>query len=161
MRISDPYAEAEHDRRLAGSLRAGTICDIDHRSARARVRIGEWISDWIPWSSGFAGEMRRWRPPSIGEQVVLASPSGLPEGGFILPGYYTTEHPAPDERKTATVDLWPDGARVEYDWATKKYLIDIPETGKIVLKIGRTTLELRDDGVLLKTPKFEGEEWTP
>ncbi|QDQ24931.1 phage baseplate assembly protein V [Chitinimonas arctica] len=156
-RMSDNYAINEIDRRLAVLLAAGTIEEVRHSPpARARVRIGGWVSAWLPWTSFAAGQVRRWRPPSKGEQVLMLNPSGLPEGGFILPGFNTNQHAQPDQRPHATVEQMPDGAKVEYDWQAHQYLVEAPPNGRIVLRVGATELELRSDGVTLRTPKFEG-----
>lgn len=152
--MNDDYQLAELDRRLACLLMAGCIDAVDHSRARARVAVGDWKSAWLPWTSLSAGEVRKWRAPTLGEQVMLVSPSGLPEGGFILPGFYTDQHAAPDSRPHVTADHMPDGTLVQYDWETHQYLVDVPAGGELVLRVGQTRLVLRDDGTTLTTPKL-------
>ena len=43
---------------------------------------------------------------------------------------------------------------MEYDRAQHHWRLAVPAGGKIVLQIGATTLELRDDGTTLSTPKL-------
>lgn len=115
----------EIDRRLAVAVQAGTIEAVDHAAARCRVRIDDWVSAWLPWSALAAGQVRHWRPPSVGEQAVIVSPSGEAEAGFVLPGFYTDQHAqAHDNRQQTTSWLFPDGTLVEYDHQKKRALVD-------------------------------------
>ena len=149
------FAESETDRLLSGMMMAGTIDDVDYTNARVRVRSGDWVSAWLPWGTGAAGQVRTWRPPSIGEQALVLSPSGQPEQGMVMPGFYTDQHSqANDNRANITAQDWPDGAREHYDHDAHEFKLTVPAGGHIVLTIGATTLELRDDGTTLTTPKL-------
>lgn len=149
------YPEVETDRMLSGMLIAGTIEAVDYAAARVRVRSGEWVSAWLPWASAAAGKVRHWRPPSAGEQVIILSPSGQPEQGMVLPGFYTDQHgQANDNRKNLTATDWPDGAREHYDHDAHEYMLSVPAGGRIVLTIGGTTLEMTANGTTLTTPEL-------
>jgi len=152
--MSAAYVLAEHDRMIASLIQAGTIEAVDLEAAQARVRVDDWVSAWLPWYVPAAGEVRIWRAPSIGEQCLLLSPSGTSEGGFILPGFYTRQFGQADNRANVTVQRMPDGAFVLYDWLAHEYIVDVPAGGRILLKIGSSSLELRDDGTTLTTPQF-------
>lgn len=150
------YESAEHDRRLATLLQAGTIEAVDHENARCRVKVGEWVSAWMPWASLGAGEVRNWRPPSVGEQALLLCPSGESAAGFVLPGFYTAQHQqGNDNRANITAQNWPDGAREEYDHEASQYLLDIPASGKIVIRCGPSGLELSAAGVKITAPRID------
>lgn len=150
------FAESETDRMLSGMLMAGAIEAVDYQAARVRVRSGDWVSSWLPWGSLAAGQVRHWRPPSVGEQAMILSPSGQPEQGMVMPGFYTDQHSqANDNRPNITAQSWPDGAREEYDHDVHEYKLSVPDGGRILLTIGDTTLELRADGVTLTTPKLK------
>lgn len=112
------------------------------------------MSSYLPWKSMAAGDVRYWRPPSVGEQAMILSPSGLPEQGFVIAGFDTDQYPANDDRKNITATDWPDGAREHYDHDAHEYVLSVPAGGRIVLTIGATTMELRDDGTTLTTPKL-------
>ena len=56
--MSESYAIGEHDRMIAAMLQAGTIEIVDHSAARARVRIGNWVSAYLPWHVPAAGAVR-------------------------------------------------------------------------------------------------------
>ncbi|SFU79591.1 phage baseplate assembly protein V [Pseudoduganella namucuonensis] len=135
------YPIAELDRRLAALIQAGVVAEVDHASARCRVRVGEWVSALLPWLSLGAGEARHWRPPSVGEQALLVSPSGEPAAGFVLPGFYAAGHgQAGDRRAKAVAWRMPDGCLLEYDWeagalrATGCETVSVEASGEITLK---------------------------
>ena len=95
-------------------------------------------------------------PPTVGEQCVLLSPSGEFAGGVVLPGIASNHNPAPDTNPDNTRTEYPDGATADYNHAEHHYIITLPAEGKFSFVVGNTTLELRNDGVTLRTPKFEG-----
>lgn len=123
---------AEIDRRIATLLQAGCIEAIDYAQARCRVRVGDWVSAWLPWAALGAGQVRHWRPPSVGEQAVVLSPSGDPAAGFVLSGFYTTQHADANDNRSHTVS-WrmPDGTLIEYDWAEQRLNVIAAGTANI------------------------------
>lgn len=143
------YETAEADRRIATLLQAGTIEAVDHAAARCRVRVGDWVSAWLPWASLGAGQVRNWRPPSTGEQALLFCPSGDPAQGFALPGFYTDQHAGNDNRPNITAQDWPDGAREEYDHEASTYVLDVPAAGSITLRCGPCSIVLSASGITL------------
>ena len=148
--MSDAYAIGEHDRMIAAMLQAGTIEIVDHSAARARVRIGNWVSAYLPWHVPAAGAVRIWRAPSVGEQCLLISPSGMPEAGFILPGFYTTTHGQADNRDHVTVIRMPDGAQMLYDWQAGALLVE--GTQSVTVKNATTVLIDSGGPVTVKAP---------
>lgn len=123
-------------RRLANIVRAGTVTDVDLERARARVGYatggdGRPVrTGWLPWIGSAAGEDRDWRPPSLGEQVVLLSPFGELSAAWILPGSYRNDDfPAPESVGTKRVALHRDGARIEYDSGAHELKAVLPAGG--------------------------------
>lgn len=150
------FAGSETDRLLSGLLMAGAIEAVDHQTARARVRSGDWVSTWLPWSSLSAGQVRRWRAPTVGEQVMVLSPSGQPEQGMILPGFYTTPgYDQPDNSDHATSEHMPDGAYFEYDWEHHRWLVQVPLTGELVMRVGRSFIRIADDHIAIVSPRID------
>ncbi|MDR2164583.1 MAG: phage baseplate assembly protein V [Zoogloeaceae bacterium] len=167
------YPVAETDRQGSGMLLAGVIHDVDYEAARARLESGGWISAWLPWFSVAAGEVRHWRPPSVGEQALLLSPSGTPEQGMIFSGVYSDQHKqANDNRKEFTATDWPDTAREHYDHDKSDHRHYFPPEahtqvtvgggtkidvwkGKVVINVeDGTTLTLLPGATILKTGVF-------
>lgn len=105
-------------RLLANLIRVGTIAEVDHAAARCRVASGELVSEWLPWLEHRAGATTTWDPPTVGEQVLLLSPSGEPAAGIVLTGLFCTAHSAPSASASEHVIDYPDGARVSYDHAS-------------------------------------------
>lgn len=116
-RMDAPSSLAEVFRRLDNLVRLGTIAQIDHATARCRVHLGQLVTAWLPWISQRAGTTRSWTPPTVGEQVIVFSPSGEPAAGVVLTGIYTEAHDQPSSSATKHVVEFPDGARIEYDHA--------------------------------------------
>lgn len=134
--MNNDFPQSETDRRLSGMLMFGTVEAVDHDNARVRVRAGEWISDWLPWNSLAAGEVRHWRPPSIGEQAIILSPSGRPEQAGVIPGFYTTQHAAPsNDDKTV---LW-----------------ELPAGFTFIIRVGASTLTITNEGVTIDAPRID------
>lgn len=120
-------------RRLMNVVRPGTIAETDLPNARARVQYasgpdGPVLSGWLPWMAA-AGENRDWRPPSIGEQVLILSPCGELSAGWILAGAYRDEFPAPDSSAAKRVTTYRDGAIVSYDSEAHQLSAVLPEGG--------------------------------
>ena len=67
------YAIAQHDRMIAGVVKACYVVGLDLAASppACRVSDGEWTSAWVRWHSIAAGKARHWRAPSMGEQGTL------------------------------------------------------------------------------------------
>lgn len=112
------HALADLARRLENLIRLGTVAAVDHGSARCRVQSGGILTAWLPWVERRAGLTRHWTPPTVGEQVIVFSPSGEPAAGVVLTGLYTDTHDQPSSSADDHVVSYPDGARVSYNHAT-------------------------------------------
>lgn len=111
-------AHLETLRRLDNLIRLGTIDELDLDAARCRVQTGGILTGWLPWIAQRAGETRTWSPPTVGEQVILLSPSGEPAGGIVLTGLYSEQVAAPSTASSEHIVEYPDGARIRYDHDT-------------------------------------------
>lgn len=145
----------EMDRRMACLTQSAIVEAITYDPPRVKVRIGDWVSDWLKWQAGAAGKVRQWRPPSVDEEVALWAPSGDLAGAFVAPGYYTVQHggsgrSSPDETATD----YPDGAFEQYNHANHEYVLSVPAGGRIVFRIGETEFELKADGATLRSAKL-------
>ncbi|WP_186267583.1 phage baseplate assembly protein V [Burkholderia gladioli] len=149
------YELGEMDRRMACLTQSAIVEAVTYDPPRVKVRIGDWVSDWLKWQAGAAGAVRQWRPPSVDEEVALWAPSGDLAGAFVAPGYYTDQHggagrTSPDE----TAIDYPDGAFEQYNHASHEYVLSVPVGGRIVFRIGGTEFELKADGATLRSAKL-------
>jgi phage baseplate assembly protein V len=108
-------ALTDTQRRLANIIRIGTVEEADFATARVKVRFGEILTGWLPFGGQRAGGMRVWNPPSVGEQVVVLSPSGDLAQGVAMPGLYSDAKPAPGSTGTAVNIVFPDGSTLSWD----------------------------------------------
>lgn len=113
-------------RLLHNLIRLGTIAEVDHASARVRVKTGELLTDWRPWLESRAGTTRDWNPPTQGEQVMLFSPGGDPAAGVVLTGLFSNAHPAPADAAELCRRLFPDEGLFEYDHSNSVLRIRLP-----------------------------------
>lgn len=135
--MNQDYVSAEHDRMLAALVMPCEVVAVDLAAARVRVRSGEWTSAWVRWHAQAAGTARHWRAPSLGEQGVLLSPSGMAAMGTFVPGLFGAASAPPNNR--ADMESWhfPDGAVLSYDWQAHRYDLQLP-AGSATVKVGGT-----------------------
>lgn len=109
--LDDLYRLSEADRRQGAAVRLGRVAHVDHPAARCRVRLADdGLTDWLPWGNLAAGDLSIWRPPSVGEQVMVLAPSGELNQARVLPGLYRDCYPAPSADPEETRLQWSDGA---------------------------------------------------
>ncbi|PWE41393.1 phage baseplate assembly protein V [Pseudomonas prosekii] len=142
------YASAQHDRMLAGVVKACYVVAVDLAASPpvCRVSDGEWTSAWVRWHSIAAGKARHWRAPSLGEQGALISASGELGQGTFIPGLYGNAGPPPDNRDHVEVWRFDDGGSLVYDWQAKSYSVTLP-SGTMTIKVGGTEAVVTDSAV--------------
>jgi phage baseplate assembly protein gpV len=118
--------------RLANLFRVGVVHEVDLSAGKVRVSFGNGnISDWVPWMTGRAGDVREWSPPNEGEQVCLINPGGTGNAGFVLKGgVYKNDNPA-------------NGS------APGHVELDLPVMGKWIVRCGATSIEVSASGVTI------------
>lgn len=129
---------ADLARRVANMIRTGRIAAVDHAGPRVRVQSGDLLTEWLPWQTRRAGNTRTWDPPTVGEQVMVLSPSGEPAAGMVIPALYCQDHPAPDNSPDTHVTEYPDGARISYNHATGALAASGIQTGAIQAAVSVT-----------------------
>jgi phage baseplate assembly protein gpV len=108
----------ELERRLANVIRSGVVVDVNYQTAKCRVAFGNILTEELPFFASSAGGTKSWSPPSVGETVVVFSPSGEINIGFVLCGIYTNANPANSNSPSKTKTTFSDGNSIEYDTAT-------------------------------------------
>jgi hypothetical protein len=71
---------SELERRAGSQGRTGVVTQVDAANGLARVQLTDgdtpMLTGWIPWSEAAAGANKTHNPPSVGQQVKIASESG-------------------------------------------------------------------------------------
>lgn len=153
---------AELNRKIANIIKQGVIDESDPAKALVRVKHGELTTDWLPYFVPFAGGVSVHRPPSVGENCIILSPSGETANGMVLCGMASTLFPSPAQSADETVVQFPDGATVNYNHSTgqmtlkavAKLTIDAPDTlitGNVVIQKQTTS-----NGLLTYTSGMSG-----
>lgn len=114
---------AELSRLLENLIRVGTIHSVDHAKKRVRVQSGRLVTGWLRWMERRAGTTTTWDPPTIGEQCIILSPSGVPEQGLVIYGAPSDEIDTPSHNPVEHVIRFPDGATFTYDHAASRLTV--------------------------------------
>lgn len=114
---------AELSRLLENLIRVGTIHSVDHAKKRVRVQSGRLVTGWLRWMERRAGETTTWDPPTVGEQCVILSPSGVPEQGMVIYGVPSDEIDTPSHNPVEHVIRFQDGATFTYDHAASRLTV--------------------------------------
>ena len=86
------FAAAEADRRIANAIQIGTVTAVG--AGTARVRIGDLDTPDLPVAQLRAGALSFWWMPTVGEQVVVACPSGDVARGVVLASIFAGNAPS-------------------------------------------------------------------
>lgn len=108
-------------RLLRNIIRIGTVAAVNLDGGLCRVDTGNNTTGWLSWLTARAGKTRSWNAPCVGEQVLILCLGGELDTGFVLPGVFSDENPAPSASADAVHWSFPDGAVIEYE----------PETGAL------------------------------
>ena len=102
-------------RLLENLIRFGVIAAVQMEPPRVQVTTGKLTTAWLPWLALRAGADREWDPPTVGEQVILLSPSGQLANGIIVTGVFSDHIPANGNRAGLHRRTYVDGTVIEYD----------------------------------------------
>ena len=130
MRDDRNFALGDLARQMANMIRVGVVQSVDTATAGASVKIGELVTDTLPWLTARAGSDRSWWAPSTGEQVVVLSPFGDFAQGIILPALYQSAHAPPASQANKALIIMKDGAQFEYDHNANRLKITLPAGAK-------------------------------
>lgn len=102
-------------RLLRNLIRIGTVSAVNLDDGLCRVDTGNNTTNWLHWLAARAGRTRSWNAPSVGEQVLVLCLGGELDTGFVLPGVFSDDNPAPSASADALHWSFPDGAVIEYE----------------------------------------------
>jgi phage baseplate assembly protein V len=141
---------AELERTRANLVQLGTVAEADYSAARVRVKLGELVSAWLPWTSSRAGGDRTWSAPEVGEQVCVLCPDGDPAGGVVLGAIFSAANGAPANAATVARTTYADGAVIEYDRGAHRLTANLPAGATInLVSDGGITIDASDGGCYL------------
>lgn len=134
----DGYALSDLAKRLSNVIRIGTIFEINVQTAKARVKIGELETDFLPWANSNSGSNNSWNPPEIDEQVIILSPSGDLSQAVILPSIYKNNASNSDQNiKSIT---YQDGSKISFNVSSGT--LDLDLKGDLAIKVvGNANIE--------------------
>ena len=122
----------ELGRRMAGMLRVGVVHEIDYPGLRLRVKVEEIVTGWLPWP-GFLGRNRvDWTPLKVGQEVLLAAPSGdLAQQAIVVAMLHVEGDPPPSTDPEKDIVQFRSGTVVTHDATTGD--LDIECAGNITI----------------------------
>ena len=132
---NNPSTFAEFARIMRDMVRNGTIAEI--KGDRVRVKTGDLVTDWLPWSNVRAGAVKISSRPSVGEQCTILAENGNLNAGKVYPGVNSDANPIPA------------------DCGPNDLVIDIPPGGKLLLRCGGSTLEMTENGIKLNATRID------
>lgn len=106
---------ASLSRLLENLIRFGVISAVQMEPPRVQITTGTLTTAWLPWLALRAGADREWDPPTLGEQVMLFSPSGQLANGIVVTGVFSDHIPANGNRAGLHRRTYADGTVIEYD----------------------------------------------
>lgn len=121
----------EIERMIRNIIRYGKVLEVD--AAKGLVRMvddgggeGQKLeTDWRPWGET-GGGIKTWRPPTVGQAVMMISPSGNLAHGIVFSAAFSDENKAPSDKGD-----------------------EIKET------IGASSVTVRGDSHVIKSPRID------
>lgn len=134
----DGFTLNDLGRRLANIIRIGIIFEIDYQTAKARVKIGDLETNWLPWVNANSQNNKSWNPPQIDEQVIILSPGGELNQAVILPSLYKNN--AAENSADIQSIVYKDGSKISFDHKAGNLDLDIK--GNATIKVtGNANIE--------------------
>lgn len=136
----------ELERRSASRMRTGVVAEVNPAEGRARVRLLDgdtpFLTGWIPWEEAAAGANKTHQPPSVGQQVSIASESGDLADASIRSGLNSNANGRPSAKGD------------EYILASVgQASVTISDGGDtMVLGVGPSTITLTPSGIDINGP---------
>jgi len=163
---------ADLHRRVGSMLRVGTIAALDHDAARVRVRIAGRLMDWLRWPAEVGRNFRAWRPLRVGQQVMVAAPSGDPANGQIIQTLYSGALPAPATDPDVDAVHYDDGTVHQYHSGDHAHTLDLRGSNgtarvltgaaetlvapdRIEFRVGSSVIVITDGNITIRAPRID------
>lgn len=148
------YASGEMDRRIGDIIKIGTVKAVNAADYTVQVDLDGPDTDWIQVGAMRAGPDRAYWLPEVGEQVMIAAPSGELADAVVICSLYQDAYPEPADNPDIARVVFKDGAIVEYDRAAHAYKIDLSaSSGSVTVICSQATVQA--DTVTLDAPETE------
>lgn len=147
------YAATDTDRRLGNVIQMGRISAVDPAKGLVQVDFDGATTDWIPWTAPQAGGNRTWSCPDVGEQVVVAAPSGELGNAVVIGSLFQDAHAEPSDNADISRTIYKDGTVVEYDRAGHVYKIDLSASSGSVVIVCKTANVQASESATIDTPE--------
>ncbi|MBX9634285.1 MAG: phage baseplate assembly protein V [Magnetospirillum sp.] len=133
---------------IANLIRPGIVVAVGDDFERASVSFtpGQHTA-MLKVFQAAASTVKQHTPIAIGEQVVVVSPNGDTNCGFILRGLHGGANAAPSTSGTMDLRTYPDGTSLSYDWANHRLVVDGLASGAtLVLQAKNIVLRIAEGG---------------
>ena len=132
---------AELQRKLDNIIRFGVIAEVNYATARARVKSGDILTEFLPFITFRAGTTKTWSPPTVGEQCVMLSVSGEFTTACILVGLYIQN--SPSHSADEHVIEFADGAKITYNQSSGALIVTGIKTAANQIDIDCPTINIK------------------
>ena len=142
---------AELHRRLENLIRFGIIKTIHPAKpfTTVTVTIGEITTAKLRFLTLRAGKTKTWDPPTIGEEVMVLSPSGVLEMGVAIAGFNNKDNPSPSDNLDQTIRVFEDGCILAYDVSSHHLSAILPPGGTVELTANGGVTVNANDGLTI------------
>lgn len=136
----------ELERRFAGTLRNGTVAEVNAAKKTVRLKIGgtderPFLSPPIPYAQ-IAGDLKLHSMPSIGQQMTMIAANGDRRQAIAIPMQWSDANPSPSDNQSEHV-LTFGNVRIT--------LVD----GGLKFQVGGTVVDITGSGVKITASAVE------
>lgn len=148
---------AELERRFSGTMRHGTVEEVDPGKQIVRMNFGKdvdgkpFLSPWVPYAQ-IAGALKVHTPPSKGQQFTMLSPTGDWQQAVALPMTWSDQNKSPSSNGDENVLTYGNVKATIKDDLTQ---VDVGGTvlevtsGHVKITVGGVTVEISGEGVAI------------
>jgi phage baseplate assembly protein V len=118
------------------------------KTDRVKVKVGDVVTDWVPYFDTRAGSTTTHSQPSKGEQGMLFSPAGNYERGAFLAGLHSDSNKSPSQSAKVDKIVFADGSSVTYDAGANSLEVDVKGAGIVTVNCKTATLNASDSATV-------------
>lgn len=143
-------------RLISNLIRIGEVIELQATPLAARVKIGDNETDWITIAHRRAGTANDFDPPSIGEQVILFSPSGDLSQAILFGSLYSDNNDQPAQSLNEFHRQFSDGTFVNYN--SDSHHLNLTVKGDLTVSInGNVSIEVNGDAAVTAGGKITAD----